>query len=111
MIYSEWQPEGGFLYFSVPDISHPIGDDLPVPKMPKPSGGIGVPAQDAGYPLPPGAELVGEGTHPKGVMTKMNRHKSTRGLGQATKLSNQETVVALAMLFILGAAAYAGRNA
>ena len=109
MIFSQWQPHGGYKYFET-DRQHPIGDDMPDVKMPAPSGGIGVPAQDVGYPLPSNAEFVGEGDHPIGTMTPMAR-EGYRSLGQSdTRLSQNEIVVVLALIAVLGAAAWAGRN-
>lgn len=109
MIFSQWQPEGGYRYFET-DHVHPIGDDLPDVRIPAPSGNIGVPAQDAGFPIPAGAQYVGDGDHPMGIMAPMARGNG-RALGQAkTKLSHDEIVVVLALFAILGAAAIAGRK-
>lgn len=109
MIFSQWQPHGGYKYFET-DRQHPIGDDMPDVKMPPASGGIGVPAQDVGYPLPSSAEFVGEGDHPIGVMVPMAR-SGYKSLGQTVgKRSQNEIVVVLAMIAVLGAAAWAGRK-
>lgn len=109
MIFSQWQPDGGYRYYET-DHVHPIGDELPEVRMPAPSGNIGVPAQDAGFPIPSGAAYVGEGDHPVGIMAPMARNKG-RALGQAqTKLSHDEMVVVLALLAVFGAAAIAGRK-
>lgn len=110
MIFSQWQPHGGYKYFET-DQQHPIGDDMPDVKMPKEEGGIGVPAQDVGYPIPRGAVFVGEGDQPIGTMSPMAR-AGYRSLGQTeTKLSQDDIVIVLAMVAILGAAAWAGRKA
>lgn len=109
MIFSQWQPQGGYKYFET-DRQHPIGDDLPNVRMPSVSGGIGIPAQDVGFPIPSDAEFVGEGDHPIGIMAPMSR-AGYRSLGQAsTKLSQENIVVVLAMIAILAAAAIAGRS-
>lgn len=109
MIFSEWQPEGGFTYYES-SRSHPIGDDLPERSMPRPINGIGVPAQDVGFPLPRDARAVGEGRQPRGIMTPMARRRG-RALGQLKeKLSQDDIVVVLALISILGAAAIAGRR-
>lgn len=109
MIFSQWRPEGGFDYYES-DITHPIGDDLPEVAMPAPSGGIGVPAQDVGYPLPNGAVFVGTGDQPKGIMTPMLRSKQSKGLSGAKTLTSQETLVVLFIIGVLGAAAWASRH-
>lgn len=110
MIFSQWQPDGGYKYF---DSSKrlPIGDDVPVVKMPAPSGGIGVPAQDAGYHLPPDAQLIGEGDMPKGIMAPMARDAGFPGLGSVkTQLSTQDKVVVLFLIGVLAAAVWAGKR-
>lgn len=110
MIFSQWRPEGGFDYYES-DVTHAIGDDLPEVQMPAPSGGIGVPAQDVGYPLPPGAEFIGTGDQPKGIMTPMLRRKGGKGLsGTKTSLTSQETLVVLFIIGVFGAAAWASRH-
>ena len=110
MIYSQWRPEGGFDYFES-DRTHPIGDDLPEIAMPEVSGGIGIPAQDVGQPLPPDASFIGTGDQPKGIMTPMLREKSRKGLsGMKTTLTHQETLMVLMLIGMLGAAAWASRH-
>lgn len=110
MIYAQWRPEGGFdLYES--NRVHPIGDDLPSIDMPAPSGGIGVPAQDVGQPLPSDARFVGTSDQPQGIMVPMLRNDRRQGIGQAkTSLTHQETLMVLMIIGMLGAAAWASRN-
>jgi hypothetical protein len=109
MIFSEWQPDGGYKYFESAR-RLPIGDDVPEVRMPNPSGGIGVPAQDAGYPLPPDAQLVGEGDMPRGIMSPMARDGSF-GLGALkNQLSTGDKVVVLFVIGVLAAAVWAGRR-
>lgn len=109
MIYSQWQPDGGYDYYES-EARHPIGDDMPVASMPAPAGGIGVPAQDAGYPLPSDARYVGSGDAPVGIITPMSR-ASYKGLsGSGTKeLGSNEIVVVLFLVGALAAAAIADR--
>lgn len=71
MIFSVWQPDGGYDYYES-SVRHGIGDDLPEVKLPF-AAKLGVPAQDAGRPVPPGARFVGSGTEPRGVMAPMDR--------------------------------------
>ena len=67
MIYSRWRPEGGYDYFETPE-RLPIGDDPPAIGIPSPAGGIGTPAQECGYQLPPGARPAGSGAMPRGLI-------------------------------------------
>ena len=97
MIFSQWQPHGGYKYFEA-DVHHPIGDDLPDVRLPPPSGGIGVPAQDVGRDIPSDAVFVGEGDAPQGVIAPMSRAQR-RGLSGANGLSTTQMVV---VLFVTG---------
>lgn len=109
MIFSQWQPDGGYKYFDSSK-RFPIGDDVPVARMPAASGGIGVPAQDVGYPLPPDAQLIGEGDMPQGIMAPMARDGFS-GIGAVkTQLSNQDKVVVLFLIGVLAAAVWAGKR-
>ena len=112
MIFSQWQPQGGYKYFES-ERQHPIGDDLPDVRMPLVSGGIGVPAQNVGFPIPKGAVHVGEGDHPVGVMAPMSR-SGNRSLGSAAPdsvfCSCGVVVVLATMLTIIGAAVIFSRD-
>jgi hypothetical protein len=90
MIFSVWQPDGGYEYFES-NQRHGIGDDLPDPVMPAPTNKIGVPAQDIGRPVPTGANFVGKGATPRGVIAPMGRGQvlGLRGLdGTASNYAN-----------------------
>jgi len=68
MIYSKWKPsEGGYDYFEAPERDIPLGDDLPVPSMPKGTD-IGVSSTEAGRPMPPGAKFKGSGKDAIGLI-------------------------------------------
>ena len=109
MIFSQWQPDGGYKYFESSK-RLPIGDDVPEVRLPAPSGGIGVPAQDAGYPLPPDAQFIGEGDGPQGIMAPMAR-EGFFGLGAVrTSMTTDEKVVVLFVIGVLAAAVWAGRR-
>ena len=109
MIFSQWQPDGGYKYFESSK-RLPIGDDVPEVSMPEPSGGIGVPAQDVGYPLPSDATYIGEGDMPQGIMTPMARD-GVFGLGALkSQLTTQDKIVVLFLIGVLGAAVWAGRR-
>ncbi len=79
MIYSEWQPDGGYQYFET-EQRHGIGDDLPNVVMPSVVNGIGVPVQDVGRTVPGGAKSLGFGAAPKGLMAPMARGNKMFGL-------------------------------
>lgn len=108
MIFSSWQPEGGYAYYES-SVRHPIGDDIPEVKYPAGTR-LGVPAQDVGYPVPADAKYVGSGSEPQGIMAPMARggHASLGDL--KTKLSHDETVVLLFVLGVLGVAAWSSRK-
>lgn len=98
MIYSQWQPDGGYLYYEASS-RHPIGDDVPA-QLPAEIGNIGVPVQDVGVPLPQDAKVVGRGEEPVGVLTPMFRG-SMRTLGEATQTQDKTAMVVVA-LFVAG---------
>ena len=68
MIYSRWQPGGGYEYYETPEKPH-LGNDLPDPAIPPPEHDIGTPAQECGRALPAGARFVGRGVTPQGMIT------------------------------------------
>ena len=104
MIFSVWNPDGGYDYFESKQ-RHGIGDDLPDISMPAPSGGLGVPAQDVGRRVPMGAKRVGRGSIPKGVIAPMDRSQ-VRGLsGTALAGFGGDSVFSL---FIAGALVWVG---
>jgi hypothetical protein len=72
MIFSVWNPDGGYDYFES-KMRHGIGDDLPEVSMPPTVNNIGVPAQDVGRPVPRDAVAAGRGVIPIGVMAPMAR--------------------------------------
>jgi hypothetical protein len=72
MIFSAWNPDGGYDYY-MSEQRHGIGDDLPDVPMPAPINDIGVPAQDVGRRIPYGTKLVGRGSTPKGLIAPMAR--------------------------------------
>jgi hypothetical protein len=70
MIYSIFSPERGeYDYFESPD-QLPLNADLPVPSLPPVAGQIGVPAMDAGRPLPGNAKPIGRGWHAHGMLAR-----------------------------------------
>jgi hypothetical protein len=81
MIYSIFEPQRGlYTYYESPNGNVPINGDLPVPKLPKDAGKIGVAAIDAARPLPADARRIGEGWTARGVVAQRGT-ASMAGLG------------------------------
>lgn len=89
MIFSVWQPDGGYEYFES-NQRHGIGDDLPDVQFPDPTSNLGVPAQDVGRPLPADARFVGKGPTPHGVIAPMGRQhvKGLQGTEGSSSYAN-----------------------
>jgi hypothetical protein len=76
-IYSRWKPDtGGFEYLQAPG-SYNLNDDLPAPEL-RPATKIGVPSIEAGRPIPPGAQVVGEGAVAVGVIAPVEASRLVR---------------------------------
>ena len=104
MIFSVWNPDGGYDYYET-NQRHGIGDDLPNVHMPQEINDIGVPSQDVGRRLPGDARKIGHGTEPKGVMAPMDRGQ-VKGL-KGVALSGGEMGGAINIL-VMGALVWAG---
>lgn len=102
MIFSMWQPDGGYKYFESQE-RHGIGDDLPHLKYPANANRLGVPAQDVGRKLPGDAKYVGSGTEPQGVITRMDRGE-VKGLSGLT-INTSSTI---GSVLVLGLAVWFG---
>lgn len=70
MIYSCFQQDRGLYRYFEDDKAYPINADLPVPKLPRDEGRIGVPSLDAARPMPSGAKPIGEGWHARGMVVQ-----------------------------------------
>jgi hypothetical protein len=70
MIYSIFIPERGEYDYFESQEQMPINADLPVPTLPAIAGEIGVPAIEAGRPLPSGAKPIGRGWHARGIIAR-----------------------------------------
>jgi hypothetical protein len=80
MIFSRWRPDtGGYDYFDSPSTRYGLGDDLPVPNLPKTSP-LGVASTDIGRSVPSDARLVGSGPLARGMVAPMNK-SGLKGLG------------------------------
>lgn len=99
MIFSEWNPDGGYNYYES-ETRHPIGDDVPV-HLPNEIQGIGIPAQDVGVSLPKDAVYVGQGDEPQGLMTPMARRKYQTLSGTSDPDKTGMLVVAAAVAGVL----------
>jgi len=78
--YSCFNPSDGLYDYYVDGLQTPLNADLPVPKMPSAAGKVGVPAIDAGRPLPKNAQFTGRGWHARGMVVQCGRGS----LGQIT---------------------------
>ena len=77
MIYSEWQPSGGYRYYEAVS-GVPINDDQPVPRLGA-GNEIGVSSLVAGRTVPRGATVVGEGYQAVGMIAPTARHGHLAG--------------------------------
>jgi hypothetical protein len=60
-----------------------LNADLPVPNLGEEINGIGVPARDAGRPLPSGARRVGTSWQPQGIIVRRSGGIGSAALGSA----------------------------
>ena len=82
MIYSKWKPsKGGYDYFEGKDKDIPLGNDLPIPSLPRGTD-IGVASTEVGRPMPAGAKFVGSGQDAVGLIAPSER-SSLHGLTDA----------------------------
>jgi hypothetical protein len=74
MIFSRWCPDtGGYDYFDSPSTRYGMGDDLPVPKLPKVHSVLGACSTDVGRALPIDAVKIGSGPIARGMVAPMGR--------------------------------------
>lgn len=82
MIFSRWRPDtGGYDYFNSPSTRYGLGDDLPIPRLPRTSD-LGVASTDIGREIPSDATLIGSGPIARGMVAPMNK-AGLKGLGLA----------------------------
>lgn len=80
MIYSCFNEKAGHYEYFSDDRGHPMNGDLPVPDLHgKFAGKVGVPAKDAGRPLPRDAKRTGTGWQARGMIVQCN-NSSVRSL-------------------------------
>jgi hypothetical protein len=68
MIYSRFDEKSGLYELFEDREGSAVNSDLPVPVLGPPTNGIGVPASEAGRPLPGGAKFVGRSWHARGMV-------------------------------------------
>lgn len=107
MIFSRWRPDtGGYDYYDSPSTRYGLGDDLPVPNLPKTTE-LGTASTDVGRPLPLDAVHVGSGPLARGMIAPM----STAGLsGLGLDLSNPQLQLGLAVVAALGVGYFVGKK-
>lgn len=101
MIYSCFNDKLGLYEYYEDDRGHPTNGDLPVPSNGAPdAGSIGLPAMDAGRPLPAGARRVGTGWQASGIIVQCSNLgvRGLSGLGQDLT----ETAKAHPLIFLVG---------
>jgi len=95
MIYSQWQPGGGYKYFETTG-QHPIGDDLPDIRS-RATNPIGIPSFEVGQPIPARSRFVGSGDTPIGVIAPTAKVRSSLA-GGTFDVQNTDHIV----LFLVG---------
>ena len=99
MIFSRWRPDtGGYDYFDSPSTRYGLGDDLPVPRLPKTSP-LGTASTDIGRAIPVDGKVIGSGPLARGMVAPMDR-SGLRGLGLA--LSDSSVKFGVAILVGIG---------
>jgi hypothetical protein len=73
MIFSRWRPDtGGYDYFDSPSTRYGLGDDLPVPRLPKVHA-LGACSTDVGRAIPSDAVAIGSGPIARGMVAPMGK--------------------------------------
>ena len=91
MIYSCFNERAGHYEYYEDDRGQAINGDLPVPALAnKQAGKVGVPARDAGRPLPSGARFVGTGWAARGMIVQCASKpvRALQGLAGGTDATN-----------------------
>lgn len=97
MIFSRWRPDtGGYDYFDSQSTRFGLGDDLPVPRLPKVHA-LGACSTDIGRALPIDARPVGSGPIARGMVAPMGRLRGFAGLDLADNAVKMVLAVACAL--------------
>jgi len=91
MIYSCFNAQRGLYDYFETSEQLMINADLPIPNLPSMAGKIGVPAMEAGRPLPMGARRVGSGWTARGMVSSCK----PAGLGELAAASSPVVKVLL----------------
>jgi hypothetical protein len=102
MLYSRFDATRGLYDVFEDAVTRPVNADLPVPRLGAVVGGIGVPASEAGRPLPAGAKHVGESWHAKGLIVSPGQGGSLSGMG-----SGSLTVLGVVIVAVSAVGSYA----
>lgn len=86
MIYSCFDQHRGVYDYFQDALQIPVNGDLPVPDLPPIAGQIGVPALQAGRPLPPDAKHVGAGQMARGILVECGRSGVLSGDGNGSSM-------------------------
>lgn len=81
MIYSCFDPGSGLYDYYETDENKPLNADLPVPKLGAVDNPIGIPAINAGRPVPPTARKIGRGWHARGMVADCSK-RGFSGMGE-----------------------------
>jgi hypothetical protein len=102
MLYSCFDAKSGLYDYYADRREIAINADMPVPSLPAPAGKVGVPAIDAGRPLPSDAKHIGRGWHAKGIVVQCGRGS----LGALPSGGVVSAVRGLALISGIGLAGY-----
>jgi hypothetical protein len=102
MIYSCFNEQTGLYEHLEDDATQRMNGDLPIPSMPLMAGEIGVPAREAGRLVPPGAQRIGQGLEPRGIIVTCD-NEVYRSLGSVFD-DPMTRILAAAALLATGAA-------
>jgi hypothetical protein len=97
MIYSCFNEQTGLYEYLEDNATQRMNGDLPIPSMPTMAGEIGVPAREAGRPAPMGAEVVGQGLEPRGIIVSCD-NQTYRSLGDVYADPVVKVIAAVALM-------------
>lgn len=105
MFYSCFNQGKGLYDYFQNSLEQPINSDLPIPKLPSSTGRIGVPAIEAGRPLPASAKFAGSGWHARGMIVQCAKNSSLGAIdfsSMSTKSILAGSAIALGLVYFFG---------